>query len=183
VNLLHVIHYPVFGGPHNQALRLNGPLRERHWNTFVLLPSEPGNAAARLRDGGVPVIQRSLHRVRASRDPRLHLAFVVKFLPEIAGIRRVIRENDIDLVLIGGLINPHAAIAARLEGVPVVWQILDLSTPGPAWRLLRPVVSRCADAIMTAGGAPAEVYLRRPALDVPAFAFFPPVDTDRFRPS
>jgi hypothetical protein len=28
VNLLIVIHYPVFGGPHNQALRL-APVRER----------------------------------------------------------------------------------------------------------------------------------------------------------
>ncbi|HRC62745.1 MAG TPA: hypothetical protein PLX85_05920, partial [Dehalococcoidia bacterium] len=50
MNLLHVVHYPVFGGPHNQALRLAEPLRRRGWETTVLLPDEPGNAAERLRE-------------------------------------------------------------------------------------------------------------------------------------
>jgi hypothetical protein len=110
---LSIIHYPVFGGPHNQALRLAGPLRRLGVKTTVLLPDEPGNAASRLQAAGVDVITVPLHRVRATANPAAHLRFAVRFWPEIDAVRRVIRERRIDLVQIGGLINPHGAIAVH----------------------------------------------------------------------
>ncbi|MFN8556276.1 MAG: hypothetical protein U0531_02635 [Dehalococcoidia bacterium] len=74
MNLLTVIHYPIFGGPHNEALRLHGALRAHGYETTVLLPAEPGNAAERLRAAGVPVVQRPLRRLRANPDPRVSSA-------------------------------------------------------------------------------------------------------------
>jgi hypothetical protein len=35
-------------------------------------------------------------------------------------LRHLIRARSIDIVQVGGLVNPHAAIAARLVGVGVV---------------------------------------------------------------
>src|SRR3989442_11318026 len=61
--ILNVVHYPVFGGPHNRIQRLAEPLRERGWRTIAALPDEPGNAAARLRSDGVPVVQLSMGRL------------------------------------------------------------------------------------------------------------------------
>lgn len=49
MNLFSALHYPVFGGPHSQALRLAAPLGRLGVRTVVLLPDEPGNAAGRLR--------------------------------------------------------------------------------------------------------------------------------------
>ena len=40
-------------------------------------------------------------------------------------LARLIRSNGIDIVAVGGLVNPQAAFAARLTGRPLVWQIYE----------------------------------------------------------
>ena len=80
--VLFVIHFPVFGGPHNQALRLAHPLLARGWDTVVVLPAEPGNAAERLRAAGVEVVTMPLHRLRASTNPQLLLGLLAGVAPE-----------------------------------------------------------------------------------------------------
>jgi hypothetical protein len=143
--LLSVIHYPVFGGPHNRNLRLHGPLSNNGVRTTVLLPDEPGNATGRLRAAGLDVIECRLGRLRNTRNPWLLAQILSQFPGDIARIREVIRTRKIDLVQINGLVNPHAAFAARAEGIPVVWQILDTYAPmhsdGP----------RSAGAVLSAG--------------------------------
>jgi hypothetical protein len=124
MNIVFVIHYPIFGGPHNQALLLARWLERYGVRMTVVLPTEHGNAAKRLADAGVDVVQIPLHRVRATYNPLDQLRFLTSMTGEVGGLRRLIRNRNIDVVQIGGLVNPHAAIAARLEGVPVIWQIL-----------------------------------------------------------
>lgn len=180
MELLFTVHYPVFGGPHNQVLRLAEPLRRRGWETLVLLPDEPGSAAARLLDGGVPVVTQPLHRLRKRRDPRLHAHLAIGFPREVMRIRRLIHERQIDLVVVVGAVNPHAAIAARLAGVPVVWQILDISIPAvarvPAMRL----VDHLADAVMFCSQVLMDLYVGNRQLRTPAIVYYPPVDTQQF---
>ncbi len=180
--VLFVVHYPTFGGPQNQALRLHGALGRRGWDQVVLLPAEPGNARGRLEDGGVPVDTTRLGRLRAVRDPRLLLRTVRDFRRDVGRIRRAIRIHDIQLVMIGGLVNPHAAVAARLEGLPLVWQIVDTRAPVLLRRALVPFVLRLADSILCTGTAVADAHpgIRRAGRRL--LTFFPPVDTERFRP-
>ncbi len=179
---LFVIHYPVFGGPHNQALRLVPALRALGWETVVLITDEPGNAAERLRAAGIQTIQAPLGRMRASADPRLHLRFVGGFPGQVRHIRSLIRDHQIDLVMLGGLVNPHGAIAGRLERVPVVWQILDTLPPPALRRALMPLVTRLADAVMCTGERVARAHPGAVGLGERLVLFFPPVDVDLFRP-
>lgn len=183
MNVLVVIHYPIFGGPHNRVLRLTEPLRHRGVNTVALLPDETGNAAGRLRAGGVHVIQIPLHRLRATRDPRAALSLLARFLPEITAIRETIQREDIDAVVVGGLVNPHAAIAGRLEGKAVVWQVLDTRTPLVINRLLFALVRHLADAAMFAGQTLVDDAGPKRLGRVPTFVVTPKVDPDRFVPS
>lgn len=180
---LFVVHYPVFGGPHNQALLLDRPQRELGWQTLVLLPSEPGNAAGRLRDAGVGVLQLPLGRLRANPDPRLQLRMLSRLPREIASVRHVIREHGIDLVVVAGLVNPHAAIAARLEGLPVVWQILDTRPPVAVRRAFMPLVLRLADVIMATGVQVARAHPGALSFGRRLVPFFPPVDGIEFKNS
>ncbi|MGE0229526.1 MAG: glycosyltransferase [Dehalococcoidia bacterium] len=182
MNLLHVVHYPVFGGPHNQALRLAAPLQRRGWNTTVLLPGEPGNAAARFRAAGIEVVAIPLHRLRATRSIPTQARFLGGFIPEVAAIRRLIRSRSIDLVVIAGLTNPHAAIAARLEGIPVVWQLVDTRAPLALRRALTPLVTALADSVMTTGAEVARVHPGLESARDRLIVFAPPVDTTDFRP-
>lgn len=178
-----MIHYPVFGGPHNQALRLNKELAARGWQTIVAIPEEEGNAAPRLQEAGVETRRLPLTRARAKLDPRLHWQFITGFPHTVRAIRRTIKDEKIDLVVLGGLVNPHAAIAARLEKTPVVWQLLDTRTPAPVVRLLMPLVLRFADSVMTTGAKVANFHPGLSRIQRRVFSFFPPVDTELFAPS
>lgn len=181
--LLFVIHYPVFGGPHNQALRLDHALRERGWDQVVLLPDESGNALGRLREAGVEVRTTSLQRLRASPDPLLQLRAAAGFCPDVVRIRRLIRELDAELVMVGGVVNPHAAIAAHLEGIPLVWQIVDTRTPMTLRRVVMPLVERLADSVLCTGARVAAEHPGTANLGSRLISFFPPVNTQEFEPS
>jgi glycosyltransferase involved in cell wall biosynthesis len=180
VNLLIVIHYPVFGGPHNQALQLAHAFEREGVAATVLLPQR-GNAADRLRAGGVEVVTIPLHRARATKRPGPLLG-LLRYLPrEVAAIRAVIRERAIDVVQIQGLVNPHGAIAAALEHKAVVWQLLDTRAPMAVRRLMMPAVVRLADVVMSTGRAVADVHPGAERLGPRLFPFFPPVDVEAFR--
>ena len=183
MKVLCVVHSPFFGGPHNEALRLEAPLRRRGWEIEVAIPDEPGSAAARLEAEGVPVHALLLSRLRASPDPRLLVRFARDFRPSVQGLEEVIEETGADVVQIGGLVNPHAAFAARRAGAAVVWQIVDSRAPAPVRRVAMPLVRRLADAVMFDGEALIGLHGGRESLALPAFVYFPPVDTKRFVPS
>jgi len=86
-------------------------------------------------------------------------------------------------VIVGGLVNPHAALAANLEHVPVVWQIVDSRTPRAMRLVMMSIVNRLADGLMFGGEALATLHLNRKASTVPWFVCSPPVDLERFIPS
>lgn len=176
---LFVIHYPVFGGPHNQALSLAGPLRTRGWETLVLLPDEPGNAAERLRAGGVETLTLPLGRLRASRSLRPHVRLARSFRSDVDRIESLIRSRDIELVVVGGLHNPHGAFAARRTGSAIVWQLIDASSPMSLRRLAMPLVVRLADVVMTCGNV-AAVHPGAMGLGERLVPFPPPVDVHQF---
>ena len=182
MNVLQVIHYPFFGGPQNQALQLARPLAAHETTTTVVLPDDFGNAAQRLRDAGIEVIPASLHRLRATVNPIVQARFLAGVPSEVAALRRLIREQSIDVVQVAGLVNPHAAIAARLERVGVVWQLLDTRAPMALRRVLMPWVLTLADVVMTTGLGVARVHPGATALGPRLIPYFPPVDISEFRP-
>jgi glycosyltransferase involved in cell wall biosynthesis len=181
LKVLAVVHYPVFGGPHNQILRLAGPLRAHGVETIALLPREAEATAARLRDAGITVVTTGLHRLRASKHPGPNLAMLLSFPREVLAIRGVIRRLGIDVVQIGGMVNPHAAFAARIAGRPVVWQLVDVGTPRPVATVAMLLVRALAAVVMSSGRtvvarAPFGRGIRR------MVPYLPPVDTELFRP-
>jgi glycosyltransferase involved in cell wall biosynthesis len=183
MNVLFVIHYPIFGGPHNQALLLARDLNELGVNMTVLLPTEAGNAAQRFRSAGIDVVSIPLNRVRASFDPRKHMRLTATFPRDVARIREVVRARESDIVQIGGLVNPHAAIAGRLENAAVVWQLLDTRPPMALRRIMMPLVTRLSDVVMTTGKAVARTHPGAESLGERLSPFFPPVDAEVFSPT
>ena len=111
-----VIHYPFFGGPHNQALRLNYPLERLGVSTTVVLPGEPGNAAGRLRNAGLDVAEIRLHRIRARVDPRFHVRLIAGFFRDVQRLRALIRERSVDAVEINGLVNTQGGCRCSTRG-------------------------------------------------------------------
>ena len=92
-HVLNVIHYPMFGGPHNRNMRLVPVLAEKGIKTTGLLPDEPGNAADILREAGVDVFQMPLRRMRATRDLMTHFRFFNHMPAEVRELRRLIKRH------------------------------------------------------------------------------------------
>src|SRR5271155_491156 len=129
MQVLSVLHYNGFGGPHNRNMRVIPLLAARGIHTTVLLPIEPGDAAQRLAAAGIEIVQIPLGRPRLTLNPATHMKYFMGLSREVAAIRGVIRERAIDLVQINGFGNLQGAIAGKLEGKPVVSQILDVGYP------------------------------------------------------
>lgn len=177
---LFIVNNPVFGGGHGQLLRLRDPLAARGWELAAVTPTGAG-AADRLRAGGVEVHEIPLHRLRARPDPRLHWGLAANLPREVRALRELIRREHIDLVQVHGDTNPHGAIAARREGVAVVWQIYDTRTPAPLRRLTMPWVTRMADVITTWGDQLGHAYPGVERLGERWVTVFPPVNGTQFR--
>ncbi len=182
MHVLSVIHHPVWGGPHNRNSLVAPLLEQRGIRVTVLLPDEKGNAAERMRGRGMHVVQMPLGRLRGKLDPRVHVRLVAGLREEVRHIRELIRDEDIDLVLVNGLVNPQAAIAGHLERVAVTWQLLDTFAPFPLRVAFMPVVRGVADSVMTSGDACARVHPWTDGLKARLVSFFPVVDVERFRP-
>ena len=180
--MLEIAQHGTFGGPHNQLLRLSGPLRAHGWQIVAVLPEGPGNARERLLEAGIKVIQVPLHRPRRSLDPRLHFRLAWDFLPEIRNLRRIIKEEQADLVQVIGTMYPHGAIAARLERIPVVWQLLSTFAPFPVRCAMMPAILGLSNVVMTTGRGVANAHPGTSLLGKRLVPFFPPVDTNEFRP-
>jgi glycosyltransferase involved in cell wall biosynthesis len=183
LSVLWVVHYPVFGGPHNRILRLAPLLAEQGIDVVALLPSEPGNAVDRLRSAGVPVMTTSLSRVRALGRVRDQVRLLQAFRGDVRRVRGAIRVVSADVVVLGGLINSQAALAAHLEDTALVWQVLDSRTPRPVAATLMPVVDRLADTVTFAGPALIDSHPGASGLRVPKLVSTPGVDIEKFRPS
>ena len=181
-NVLSVVHGPVYGGGHNQMIELRRPLERRGFRTVALVPEEPGTARPRLEAAGVDTVALPLSRLRATFRPAPH-ARLLRGLPgEVSGIRSLIRERSIDVVQVHGPTNPHAAIAARLEHIPVVWQLYEMRTPMAARRATMPFVLRLADVLMTTGLEVARLHPGALRARDRLVTFVPPVDSGKFRP-
>lgn len=180
MKLISVIHFPEFGGPHNQALRL-APLLETHGiESVTVLPEGP--AAVRLREAGLRVEIIPLGRVRAVRDIRTQAQTIGRLPLDLAALVGLFRRERADVIQLNGLMNPHAAIAARIAGVPVVWQLLDTRPPLKLRRLMRPLLTSLSTVVMPVGHEVAHVHPGAESFGDRMVVFYPPVDTASFRP-
>lgn len=182
VNVLWVSPYAVYGGPHNAIRQLAEPLRARGWNSTVLLPTEPGNAAERLQAAGVETVQIPFHHLQASLDPRVHIAMTSAFRSEVGTITRLLRERRYDLVVLTG-VDLQAAVAARRTGAAIVWQVLASRPPRPVRAAWMTLIRRWADSTMFSGREIERMYVGRRPLKVSSYQWIPAADPDRFQPS
>jgi glycosyltransferase involved in cell wall biosynthesis len=178
--VVQVIPGPTFGGAANQLIRLRTTLHAHGWDAVAVLPTDPGNAAGRLREAGVEVHQLEMHRARATADPRSHAALLRGLRREVRALRDLIGRLGGDVVQAHGDLNPHAALAARGAGLGLVIQLLDTRTPPPLRRITGPWVARTADVVMTWGRGLGELYPPVLGLGERFVPVLPPIDLSVF---
>lgn len=179
-NVLSVIHFPIFGGPAVCNALVANALAPRGIRTHIVVPDEPGNQVERFAEYGITVTQLPLHRVRALKNPAVHARYLASMRREIDGLRRFIRDNDIDVAVINGAHNPHGALAAHREGRAVVWKLEDTFPPPIFLRGMMPLILRISDVLMTNGMTTAAVHPGAMEFEGPLLLSGPPVPVERF---
>jgi glycosyltransferase involved in cell wall biosynthesis len=182
IRVLAISQYADFGGAHNRIASLAPYCAARKVNVLVLVPDGPGDAVGRLREAGVEVITRPLHGLRRTFHPGPFLNSGWRFWSDVGTIRELLRDRLIDLVQIHGLLYPQGAVAARLQGLPLVWQLNDQLLPLAMRRALVPFVTRFSDVVMTTGASIARLHPGISRLGERLVVFFPSVNTKRFCP-
>lgn len=181
INVLSIIQFPVFGGPHNRMALVAKLLEPEGIRTTIVVPEEGGDAAQRLRDRGVDVVTLPLHRMRVSKSASVHAAYARTLRSEVRALAALIRERDIHVVATNTLPNVHGPLAARRAKVACVWQIIDTRTPLPVRCFYMPMVFRMADVVMTTGVKVARGHPGMTRLGDRWMNFFPCVDVAKFR--
>ncbi len=174
--VLSVMHGPVFGGAHNQLVRLHPALRDAGFETIAALPLDAEAAAARIEAAGIEVLRLPLVRFRGTAGPLTNLRTVAGLRGEVRAIREAIRSHGVDLVQTHAVINLQAAAAAHREGVAIAWQLLDTRAPMALRRLTMPYVIRRADVLVSWGAAVAQEHPGAVGFADRLVVVFPPVD-------
>lgn len=181
MNVLAIIHAPVFSGPHNTMTVVAQNLAARGTNITILLPDEGQAAVQRIRAAGVDATTVPMHRMRARPDPRVQLEWASSLRREVNAIADLIAERRFDVVVTHTLPNLHGGLAARKAGVACVWEIIDTFPPPVVRRAYMPVVLRLSDVVMTTGRGVGYSHPGTARLGDRWVDYFPCVDVARFR--
>lgn len=184
IQVLNVLFEERAGGPQWRVLQVARALRPRGVETIVVIPRGDPTYGSLLREAGIPVHQVDLVRLRHSGRVAVHARFLACFWPGVVALRRLIRERHIDVVHTNGLMHLQAAIAARLENVPLAWHLNDAHSPWLVRRNFTRLVERWADGIAIAAQAVGRYYFPDlSGVGERLHLLYAPVDTDRFSPA
>lgn len=178
MRVMYAIPGAVFGGAHNQVLRLAPLLRARGIEPVVVLPDEVGDAAAALRAAGVETHSVPLVRLRATRDVGTQLRFAKRVVPQVRTYGDLLRDLDAAVIQAHGVTQVDVVQAGRRAGVGVIWQLLDTRAPRSLCQALAPALRRLPDVIMTTGQGTLYHHLGSRGAAVPVVSYAPPVRPD-----
>ena len=180
IRVMHVIPWPVYGGPHNEALTLGLQAARMGWSLTVVVPRDADAAALRLQTRGIKVFRLQLTRLRRTRSAFYWLLYPLRFLIDVWRLARLMRREEVDVVE-GSSVNVQAALAARLAGAGVVWRLADVSSPMILRRAVGLLVPDLADAILVNGYATLDEYPGLAKAADKVTVYYPMIDDAAFR--
>jgi glycosyltransferase involved in cell wall biosynthesis len=181
VKILQVIPWPVFGGPHNEALMIGSNAPRAAWTVIALLPPGADRAGTRFEEKGVAKVWLPMARLRRTAAPLFWLTYPFRLVADVYRLTRLIRRERIDVVE-GSSVNIQAALAARIAGAACIWRLVDITVPAPLRRLVALVLPYLADEILVNGHATVDAYPGLHRSRVPVTVYYPMIDEAAFSP-
>jgi glycosyltransferase involved in cell wall biosynthesis len=183
MRVLNVLFDERIGGPQLRVLQVARRLKEKGFETIVVMPEGDKTFGSMLEEARIPYHKLKLVRLRQTANLSIHAEFLTRFWRNVAQLRRIIRERGIEVVHTNGLMNVQGAIAARLESVRLVWHLNDTFTPRLLRKGLLPLVRSWSTQIAVAAGAVGDHYFAKTGpIDDRIRVLYAPVDTDKFNP-
>ena len=181
--VLNVLYDERLGGPQYRVIQVAKGLSGLGWETVVVVPRGGEALTHHLTSHRVRYEELSLVRPRDTVNPIVHSRYLASFGTNVRRLRSIIRRHSIQLVHTNGLMHLQAAIAAKMEGVRLVWHVNDFVTPGFVRPVLLAMIRRWADRIVVASQAVADYYFAdSPEVYGRLRVLHAPVDTEVFKP-
>ncbi len=180
IKVLNLLHYPNFNGPANTCVLIDKYLKEKGIEPVNVIPEIGSDDLKNIfLKNDIHFVPAELSRLSASLNPKIQLASLLAHLRTIMTIKRIIKELEIDVVIVNGMENPHGAIAARLGKRKVVGQILGLGVH----KFSRVVISIWSSIFCHIGMMPGKSlkkYFPGFLPDAKCVFFVPPVDSHTY---
>ena len=119
------------------------------------------------------------------KNPITNLLFFCFMFPyNLYKIRRIIKDNKIDIICANGLFNIVPVLAGRLAGRKILWLFEDTLTPPVLKVLFLPFVNLLSNKIIVVSNKVGEYFFgtNRRFLDR-TVTIYPPVNIDKFSPN
>jgi len=180
----NIIAEDRIGGPQLRILQVARKLKGKGIETIVVVPDNNGDFKDILKRDNIKVYSiKNFRRLRFTLNPLEHVRYILSFIPSIVRIRRIIKEESVDIVHQNDIRQIQGPIAAKLADVKVLWHLNGIAYP-LITKLFIPFAYFLADKIIAASGAIGDGYFDsktrvfRRDFDI----VYAPVNTDRFHP-
>ncbi len=140
--ILYVQPNSEVGGSDLALLRLVSSLDQQRYEPIVLLPQD-GPLVSRFRDAGIRTLFLPMMQLRTLPSLSYQMRYLAMFWVTVARMRKVIRDERIDLVHTNSLYALYGGFAALFAGRAHVWHIREIPPQLPlaravlGWLVLR----------------------------------------------
>ncbi len=178
-NILYISHTSQLGGAEYSLLLLLERLDRGRFRPTVVVPG-PGPLISQLGDMGIACRTAAMQRLKRTRNPAVLLRYFLMWRRMISEITRIIDELDIHLVHSNSTTaHLFASPAAKRTGVPCIWHVRDVSSPGGR---LDAMMARNATAIVAISEAVKESMHHPDLAGLKMRVIYNGVDTVKFTP-
>ncbi len=184
IKVLNVLLDDRIGGAHIRIFRIARKLKERGIEYSEVVPNKNGEFPDQVRKEGVTVYRCGLgtpHFIRNFETLFLNISYLINFLPSIYNLVRIIKQKEIDIVHLHGLLNFQGALAALITRRLVVWHFHETLYPKFLIDILRPFTRFVADSIVHISENTKNYYLTNAGFK--ELIIYEPVDTCNFDPA
>ena len=131
------------GGSDIALLRMITALDRDRFDAVVVLPGD-GPLVQLLRDAGAGIRLLPMMQLRTLPSLSYQTRYLARFWPTVWALRRVIRDEQADLVYTNSLYALYGGFAARAAGCPHLWHVREIP---PAVPIGRPALARLVLAL------------------------------------
>ncbi|RLM50037.1 glycosyltransferase family 4 protein [Halorubrum sp. Atlit-28R] len=165
MRVLHFLPGNTVGGISIQTLDVSETLNDRGFENVIVTPEESGDFLEMASERGVETAKLPYFLPKhfdSARALMWNLRWLATLPASVLKIRRRFREQDSDVVHLNGLMMLQPALAAKLEGISVVWYLVS-DNIYPDWlvRAVIPFVNYLADEIVLISESNREFYMQQ----------------------
>lgn len=179
IKIINILHDSRIGGPQVRVVTVGALLRGEGISTTVVFPKPSSEFSNFLSDFGLGARPASFTKVPNPKKAGELLRWILALPIDTFRFYKINREQGPDLVHVNSIYLLHAALAAALARIPLIWHLNDTGLPPSIAKIAGRIAYRIASRVVAAASAVGYYHgLKDGEFDL----FYAPVDTSIFIP-